>query len=178
MLNRKSGLILIIILITALLGGCGSADKTTSNVAPAQKGITGPATDGSTVRLVPNQEQATVEIWIDNVTSLYALDLELQFDPAHLQVTDADSNQTGIQVQAGQAPAPDFVAENMVDNQTGVIHYVVTQLAPRDGFSGSGRIATIAWSGEFDAAALSVAAITLSSQDGQPIEVALARSES
>ena len=180
MINRTISLLLLSLTLLALLLGCGSeaADSPSQSETAHNASDPAPTTAaGSTLRLVPNQDQNTVEVWVDDVTSLYALDIELQFDPARLQVVDADPNQEGVQIKAGQAPAPDFVAENLADNQAGTIHYVVTQLAPRDGFSGSGLLMTVDWQGQFaEAEAISLGSATLVSQDGQPIEIALAHS--
>jgi hypothetical protein len=82
---------------------------------------------------------------VDDVSGLYALDVEIRFDAAGAQVADADPDREGVQIQPGQAPSPDFVAINEVDNQSGVIRYVATQLGDGPGFEGSGMIATATW---------------------------------
>jgi hypothetical protein len=87
----------------------------------------------------------SLQIWVDDVSSLYALDVEIRFDAGGAQVADADPDTEGVQIQPGQAPSPDFVAINEVDNQSGVIRYVVTQMGDDPGFDGSGLIATASW---------------------------------
>jgi len=165
MFNRTK-LVSLIIILSALfitLASCGSKEE-----SPAVKFA---PIEGAGLRLV--QTDGGTEIWVDDVTSFYALDMEIHFEAARAQIADANSQQPGIQIEPGQAPAPDFVAENIADNQAGAITYVVTQLAPREGFSGSGLVATIRWQGQADPAPR-FGAVTLVSQDGQPIEVALA----
>ena len=165
-MTKQTKLLSLTIILSALLislAGCGPKKE-----SQAVKFV---PIEGAGLRLV--QTDAGTEIWVDGVTNFYALDMEIHFDPAKAQVADADAQQPGIQIAPGQAPAPDFVAENNVDNGAGVLTYVTTQLAPRDGFSGSGLVATIRWQGQADPAAR-FGAVTLVSQDGQPIEVALA----
>ena len=62
---------------------------------PAQVGVLAPleASPGTLVE---------VPVSIANATELYAIDFELQFDPAILSAEDADPNTPGIQVGFGQ----------------------------------------------------------------------------
>ncbi len=162
-LTRQISLIIFIVLALAL-AACGAKDNEAgSKFAPLSE---------SAVNLRLAQADPSgqaLEVWVDDVEGLYALDMKLHFDPAKLQLADADAEQEGIQIQPGKSPAPDFVAGNSGDNQSGVIHYVVTQVAPRKGFNGSGLIATLLWEGKVDESAVSFGDITLVRQDGQPI---------
>ena len=130
------------------------------------------------LRLAPVEGGGAVEIWVDGVAELYALDLELTFDAASFQAADADPAMDGIQLTPGEVPAPDFVVVNSVDNETGVVHYVVTQLGTSGAFSGSGLVATlhwqdgVTWQGGAEAQEdLSFGSVTLVNQDVQQIEV-------
>jgi hypothetical protein len=153
------------LLWVAAIAGCGSeVVPATSTPAPSA----GPA-----LRHARLKGQSALEIWVDDVRGLYALDMEIHFDPTKLQVLDADPGAEGVQIRPGQAPAPDFVAVNGVDNQGGVIHYVVTQLGTREGFNGSGLVASVTWQGDLDDGAMSFGPVTLVDQDGQPIQVTL-----
>jgi hypothetical protein len=58
-----------------------------------------------------------------DAAGLFGVQLELSFDPAVLQVVNA-------QLTPGVCPQPDFVQANSANNTTGVIEYVVTQLNP------------------------------------------------
>ena len=71
-----------------------------------------------------------VDLQLDNVADVYGLQVEMNFDPAILEVVDADPGTTGIQIAPGACPAPDFVVTNDTDNLSGQINYAVTQLNP------------------------------------------------
>ncbi len=107
----------------------------------------------ATVRLEPPSAalelngSATFQIIIDNVTDLVGADVTLQFNPAILQVQDADSGQEGVQIQPGAFPNPEFVVRNVVTNTVGIINYTVSDLAPFQPVSGSGVLATINFQG-------------------------------
>jgi hypothetical protein len=132
------------------------------------------STSIATVRLVSAVDGKSVQIWVDNVKDLYAVDLEIKFDATKLRVADADPRTEGIQIRPGQVPAPDFVAINNVDNQKGLIRYVTTQLGETPPFSGSGLVATIAWQRAADkAAVVFLAAVILVNQDARPIEASI-----
>jgi len=102
------------------------------------------------------------------VQKLYAVELELTFEASKLQIVDADSQKEGVQLKPGVAPVPDFNVKNEVTE--GSIHYVVTQIAPREGFNGSGVVATITLQEKLtDPTAISIKSAILVNQDGQPI---------
>ena len=165
-IQAKFIILLVVLTLFMALTACGSESATTQ---PDNKNDG--AKTGSTVRLVPGKDPTTLEVWVDNVERFYALDMEINFNPTLLQVADADSVKDGIQIAPGQVPVPDFVAENEANNSTGIIRYVITQMAPREGFTGNGLIATINWQSEFNPQAnVSINTITLVNQDGQPIE--------
>jgi hypothetical protein len=89
---------------------------------------TGSAQEGAVVRLepLPGQEGAgaiAVAIHIENATRLYGAEVHLAFDPARLEVQDADPDTEGVQIQAGDFPSPDFVVQNQADNVKGTIDY-------------------------------------------------------
>jgi hypothetical protein len=132
------------------------------------------STSIASLRLVPTADGRALELRVDDVRDLYAVDVEIKFDPARLQVADADAKAQGVQILPGRAPAPEFVAINSADNQKGAIRYVATQLGDRAAFSGSGVVATINWqSGADPNATISVESATLVNGDLQPIESAV-----
>jgi len=136
---------------------------------------TGSAQEGATVRLepLPGQEGAdavTVAIRIENATRLYGAEVHLAFDPARLEVQDADPDKEGIQIQAGDFPSPDFVVQNQADNARGTIDYAVTQLAPREAVDGSGVFAKVTVEGkDKGTSSLTFVAAKLANPDGQEI---------
>lgn len=80
---------------------------------------------------------------VENVAGVYGFQLELQFDPAVLEVVDADPGRAGVQVQAGDLIAHDLVQNNRADNEAGTVRYAVTQLFPSEPVSGSGDLIRI-----------------------------------
>lgn len=163
----RSVIFFVLLLWVGTSAGCGAEARPTDNGNDAPASSAGP-----TLRHAQPEGQDALEIWVDHVSGFYALDMEIHFDPGKLQVIDADPGVEGVQIQPGQAPAPDFVAVNSVDNQQGVVHYVVTQVAPREGFKGSGLVASITWQGDLDHdGVMSLGPVTLVDQDGQPIEI-------
>jgi hypothetical protein len=121
-------------------------------------------------------ELVTVDIKVDAVADLYAVDLRVSFDAAVLEVQDANAAMAGVQVEPGGFldPAQGFVAENSADNTAGTVRYVFTLTYPALPASGSGGLARIT----FRAKAAGTAAVTLAQVDlvddqVQPIAVAL-----
>ena len=159
--------VLLLVLVGALIisnyrGQRSAPAASTAGFVPVDQG------------LVRSEEEAALEVWVEDISRFYALDMEIRFDPNALQVIDADPDKEGVQIQPGQAPAPDFVATNSVDQEQGSIQYVVTQLAPREGFSGSGLVGRIAWQGTFDQdETITFETAILVDDSGQPIEATL-----
>ncbi len=125
-------------LFALLLAGCGGGAS-----QDAQSSLD---SDLTTARLNVN-EAGDVEIRLDNVGNLYGLQFYIQFDPAMLQVQDADLAREGVQIIPGMLPTPDFAVRNVVDNSQGTIDYAVVQLSPREPAQGSGVVATIRFQG-------------------------------
>jgi hypothetical protein len=136
---------------------------------------TGSAQEGAVVRLepLPGQEGAgaiAVAIHIENATRLYGAEVHLAFDPARLEVQDADPDTEGVQIQAGDFPSPDFVVQNQADNARGTIDYAATQLAPREAVNGSGVLATVTVKGkDKGTSSLTFVGAKLADPDGQEI---------
>ena len=79
-----------------------------------------------------------VEVRVENVQELYGLDVRLSFDPAAVEVADADPVADGTQVQPGDLLSVDFVLRNEADNEEGTIWFALTQVNPSPEVSGSG----------------------------------------
>lgn len=141
-IGRSLPTIVGIVLVAAMIGGLFAVGPAAAMQA------------GTVVRVQPGTQQigigqtATVEIRIENASGLYAADIELRFNPAVLQVQDADPGRDGVQIQPGNFPSPDFVALNSADNATGVIRYALTQLPPKAPVNGSGLLATVVFRGQ------------------------------
>jgi hypothetical protein len=120
--------------------------------------------------VVKVEDTVTIDILVEDVSNLMGVELELQFNPTVLQAQDADPDEEGIQVQPGQFLAPDFQVNNTIDNGTGLVQYIVTQVSPTEPARGNGVITSIT----FKAIAPGVSELTLTktnlaSPDGERI---------
>lgn len=120
---------------------------------------------------VPAGETATLLVSVAEVQNLYGIEIHLRFDPAVVQVADADTSTDGVQVAAGDFLSADFVAQNLADNQAGTIDYAVTQINPSEPKSGSGTLLAIQFQGvgAGRASLVEVADQILSTLDGEII---------
>lgn len=119
--------------------------------------LTGPArfasAQGTIVRLEPSNpvigvgSTVAVNIRIENVNDLYLADVILHFNPAALEVVDADPGKNGVQIQAGTFLRSDGRYEdNYADNVNGEIGFL--QEVADDTVNGSGVLATITFRGK------------------------------
>ena len=72
---------------------------------------------GGAVLEVAAGQTAPLSVAVTDVQDLYGMELHLRFDPAVVQVADADPGKDGIQVAAGDFLSADFVAQNQADNR-------------------------------------------------------------
>lgn len=85
-----------------------------------------------------------VEIRISDVVGLYGADVWLAFDPAVLEVVDADPATEGVQItDGGFLMQPLFYIARSADNTAGTVHYAATQLNPTPPVDGSGTLAIV-----------------------------------
>lgn len=111
-----------------------------------------------------------IAVSIQDVQDLYAFDLTIQFDPAFLEVEDANGVINGIQVNQGNFLEGGMVITNAVDNQAGTIRFATTQLNPSPARSGSGILLVIRLIGKAQGTtALSLADVQLATRDGNQI---------
>ncbi|HLF28033.1 MAG TPA: cohesin domain-containing protein [Anaerolineae bacterium] len=128
-------------------------------------------------------EQATLSIRVENAQDLYAWEIHLTFDPAIVEVADADASEPGIQIASGDAPKDSFVAVNQADNTLGQIDYALTLLNPAPPVSGNATLAIIQFKARNNGdSSLKLREGILATRDAQPIvfewqEGALAVSE-
>ena len=90
----------------------------------------------------------TLKILLIDADKIYGIDLQATFDPAVVEVVDANSEQAGIQMLPGAFLKPDFVVRNQVDNATGRLYYVITQLKPTPSATGRGIILKVHFLGK------------------------------
>ena len=139
---------------------------------------------GAIVRPLPEYSEIAVgqekeiEIVVEDVEDLYGLDIRTRFDPAILEVVDADPDREGTQVAAGQFPHPDFAVKQEADNDAGTIWYVVTQLNPRQPASGSGTAFTIRFRTKgTGSSVIDIESVDLVDRNGRSIEAERAGGE-
>jgi hypothetical protein len=124
------------------------------------------------VALAPG-EGATIEVWVDDVESLFAFDLEIIFDPDYLLVKDANLDEVDIQVHQGdflETQAGKYqIVKNQADNQLGTIKFEMTQWGQETpSKSGSGILIyfEIRAKERLVATALEISSVLLSDRDG------------
>jgi len=111
------------------------------------------AQDGVVVRLQPAAAQtpagqaASVQVVVDGVTDLRGVEVQLTFDPALLEVVDADSGAAGVQVEPGAFLGAGTAVTNTVNQSAGQIHFVYTRESTTVGASGSGTLFTVTFRG-------------------------------
>lgn len=90
-------------------------------------------------------ETVTVTIQLDQAVDVFGIEMSMTYDPAVIQIVDADPGTDGIQVTLGDCPTPDFIIQNTASNITGTLDYAVTQLS----FPGctGGAVALVAFQG-------------------------------
>jgi len=88
-------------------------------------------------------ETTTVKVWVDGARRLNAILLELSFNPAYVQVEDADAETEGVQIAPGDVPQPVEVARNEVTvGEDGRVFYQAAQ-EPGTAVDGGGVVASI-----------------------------------
>ncbi len=120
-------------------------------------------------------DETTVEITIDDVTDLYYVEVYVLFDPELLEVVDADSASSGVQIEIGPFLGTDVtVYDNDVDQDNGEISFA--QEVASDAVDGSGVLAEITFEGK----ASGTSDITIDDTDlyledsaGDPIDVSI-----
>jgi hypothetical protein len=108
--------------------------------APARaQGIATVRPEPASLALQPG-DVAEVAIRLENATDVYGIDVRAAFDPAVVEIVDADPDTAGVQMVEGAFPQPDLVALNAADNAAGTLRYVVTQINPTSPANGQGVI--------------------------------------
>lgn len=106
------------------------------------------------IRLDPNNltvgqgQVEEVRLVVENGSDIYGIDVRAAFDPAVLEIVDADPAKDGVQMISGEFIKPDFVVRNEADNTAGTLQYVVTQVNPTPPANGSGVVLKIKMRGK------------------------------
>jgi hypothetical protein len=140
----------------------------------------------TTIRFEPqsiqiNHDQTiTSTIDVIHVENLYSVDIELRYDPAVVEVVDADADQAGVQVAWGSALVDKqfYAVENQAGN--GVIKFAGTFINPKTAFDGDGSLLEISWQAKNATAgrsALTISRAIMVDADNQPIETKVQNGE-
>jgi LysM repeat protein len=92
-------------------------------------------------------QTVVVSVTVDAVTNLFGVEFHLQFDPAVLEVVDANTAVPGVQIAPGSFLSPDIAPQNQANNTVGTIDFALSQTSPSTPVSGSGTLATITFRG-------------------------------
>lgn len=130
------------------------------------------------VRVAPASVQVvagqTVDVAVEvvDVQDLYGADVALSFDPAVVEVVDADPTLDGIQVGHGLFLDPGFVLFNLADNQVGALRMAITQMNPSLPKSGTGALVVVTLRGKLAGAStpLTLIRAQLARRDGIDIQ--------
>lgn len=106
--------------------------------------------------------QFEVPVKVRSVNNLFAIDIEIKFDPTLLQVEDSAPSIEGIQVGLGEFLDAGLMLYNEADNQKGIIRFAMSQVNPSEPKSGDGVIIII----EFLAVAEGEAKLEISMLEG------------
>jgi hypothetical protein len=139
------------------------------------------AAAGPTVALVPTPLEIPVgqtvplDVNITDVQGLYGFEMELSFDPAVVEVVDADPAREGTQLLPGDFLSLDLLVRNQADNVAGTAEYVLTQINPSQAKSGSGKLLTLYLKGKAAGqnSVIEIVKAQFASRDGERIEAIL-----
>jgi hypothetical protein len=94
---------------------------------------------------VATGQSVTVDIVAEGVSNLYGAEVHLRFDPAVVQLADADPEAEGVQLIPGSLldPAKGFVVANEADNQAGTAVFAITLVNPAPPVEGGGVLAQV-----------------------------------
>lgn len=116
----------------------------------------------------------TIDLAVEvrDVQALYGMDITVTYDPALVDVVDADPALPGEQVAMGLFLEAGMAVINQADNAAGRIHFVMTQLNPAEPKSGSGNLLVIRFRGKQEGETqVKLADVQLATRDGEAITV-------
>ncbi|MSP13624.1 MAG: hypothetical protein EXR62_11800 [Chloroflexi bacterium] len=152
------GLLLVLVLLSAGNRAQAAVPLASSASRGLQNtGLNAVAQGGATLSVSPASvtidvgATTIVDIRVENVTNLYGVDLGFTFDPAAVEVVDADGNAgNGVNVASGTFlnSGSGFTLQNGADNAAGTITYVFSQLNPAPPVSGGGVVLRITFRGK------------------------------
>jgi hypothetical protein len=127
--------------------------------------------DPAALALTPGSE-GTLDIRVEDVVELAGAEVHLKFDPALLEVVDADPSTAGTQIAHGDFLSPDFVVQNVANSVAGTVDYSIACIPPGKGGSGGGVLARVTFRALAEGESLvSVSGALLADVEGQSIAV-------
>lgn len=121
---------------------------------------------------IPLDARVEVPVEVRDVSELYAVDLTIRFDPEILQVEDANPDQAGVQPGLATFLDAGMTLFNIVDNETGTVRFVMSQINPSEGKSGSGNLLVLYFVGkQAGTSPVTVEAVELANRLGEAIPV-------
>ena len=151
-----------------LLGCCGLVIWVAGPVAAR-----GPRVwlDPETLSLAPGDE-GTLDVRVEDVVQMAGAEVHLTFDPALLEVVDADTSTEGVQVDHGGFLSPDFIIQNDADPLVGTVDYAIACMPVDKAVSGGGVLARITFRAlDEGEAPLAISSVILADVQGQPITI-------
>jgi hypothetical protein len=97
---------------------------------------------------IPLETRVEVPVEVRDVVELYAVDLTIRFDPDILQIEDANPNQAGVQPGLATFLDAGMTLFNEVDNETGTVRFVMSQINPSEPKSGDGNLLVLYFVGK------------------------------
>jgi hypothetical protein len=86
----------------------------------------------------------TATLTAEDVSNLYAVDINLQFAPGVLEVLDANPLVEGVQVVSSPFLQPSSSnGVNVADNENGTVHFALTLIDPQPAATGTGVVCSI-----------------------------------
>jgi hypothetical protein len=114
----------------------------------------------------------TLDVRVKDVTMLAGAEVHLTYDPALLEVVDADPAVDGVQIAHGDFLNPEFVVQNSADGVAGTVDYAIATMSLDNAVSGEGVLARVTFRGlSKGKTTIAVQGVLLANRDGQPIEV-------
>lgn len=126
----------------------------------------------SVARVVAGQE-VELSIEIAEARELYGADVSLAFDPAVVEVVDADPSLGDVQMAQGTFFDTGFVLRNAADNAAGTMQFAMTQLNPSTAKSGSGALFVVRLRGKVNgqSSPLTITGAEVAQRDGSKLPV-------
>ena len=144
----------------------------TGTPALAQEPVVVRVTPATLTLTVGGESDVAVEVV--GVEGLYGFDVQMTFDPAVVEVVDADPTKPGVQVSLGRLLDSGMSVRDGADNEAGTIHYAMTQINPSEAKSGTGNLIVIRLRGKtVGTTSLAFTSVDLARRDATAIATTL-----